>query len=821
VTAVSALAGGGADQGDTAAVAPAVQEAPEPDELPIAAPARQIGRVLPELVDAPIGPGQDLAGRRVLVTDPGGAVAEHVVALLQQAGAHAVRLCAADLADDAATAVQRARPVDAVVHLLALGTPSGATWDDRIALETRTLVSVLQAAAEDLCRDGRGRVLAATALGRREDGDLAGTSQAAITGLLRSLAHEWPDTAICAVHLDLTQDAAVLAAQIRDELCAAEPEREITYTGGRRRATRLRPAALDGGPPRLSLDEKAVVLVTGGARGITALAARAIARRWRPRLVLVGRTPWPEPEDPALAHVDDERELKRALMERLGTASLAEVDAAYRRLRDQREMRTTVRDIEAAGARVQYREVDVRDPVAVAALIAEFDRLDVVVHGAGVIEDRRFVQKSWDSFERVLATKAGGALNLSRQLDARSLQAFVLFASTAGRLGNAGQCDYAAANAVLDELAARLDADWPGRVVAIDWGPWKVGMTTPEVLRRFAAQRVEAIEPDQGVRALLEELEHGRKGEPEVVLGNGPWSRQLPLVTGDGAIRRNGRVELMRVLDTASDRFLRDHCLDGRPVLPAAVALEALAELAQHERPSRQVWAVEGLQVLRGVVLDAPTARLTIAAEGLEVGPDHRGEERLTLSIGGPGEVTQHYRATALIADRLPQAPAHVPAEGLQPFPASVEEAYSRWLFQGSSLQGISALHGISDTCVAATLRASTPEQLVAASAGRWLFDPVVIDSAFQLVILWARLHVDMTPLPAEIAAVRRFAAELPAEVRCELRVAPSGGGHVLDTDFTFTDDRGRVVLQVAGMRFICRRELNRVATAAGREPAP
>ncbi|PYT13966.1 MAG: polyketide synthase, partial [Acidobacteria bacterium] len=155
-----------------------------------------------------------------------------------------------------------------------------------------------------------------------------------------------------------------------------------------------------------------------------------------------------------------------------------------------------------AGATVRYVQLDVRDGEAVARLLdglyLEYGRIDGVIHGAGVIEDRRVEDKTTESFDRVYGTKVDGALALVRGLRPEELKFFVLFCSVAGRFGNAGQCDYAAANETLDALALQLDRVWPGRVVSINWGPWNTGMASAGIQERFAARGVQLVPPGGG-----------------------------------------------------------------------------------------------------------------------------------------------------------------------------------------------------------------------------------------------------------------------------------------------------------------------------------
>jgi hypothetical protein len=104
------------------------------------------------------------------------------------------------------------------------------------------------------------------------------------------------------------------------------------------------------------------------------------------------------------------------------------------------------------------------------------------------------------------------------------------------------------------------------------------------------------------------------------------------------------------------------------------------------------------------------------------------------------------------------------------------------------------------------------------AGAGRWVIDPVVVDSAFQLSILWARVHTNMTPLPAGFRSLRRFAPLAGRQIRCDFRVSASAGGHVLETHYAFVSPDGRLLALLEGMEFSCSQTLNRLAGHAAVE---
>ncbi|MEZ4609416.1 MAG: SDR family NAD(P)-dependent oxidoreductase [Caldilineaceae bacterium] len=274
-----------------------------------------------------------------------------------------------------------------------------------------------------------------------------------------------------------------------------------------------------------------VALVTGGARGITAEIAR--------RLVLpgmtvhvVGRTPLAAPEADELAALHDVQALRDhfiAQARAAGTsATPAMLEGQVRAVLRGREMRANLAQLEAQGARVEYHAVDVRDEAAMQTLLrgiyARFGRLDVVVHGAGVIADRLLADKDPAAFDRVFDTKVDSIYLLSRFLQPETLKHVMLFGSVAGRHGNVGQTDYAAANEVLNRFGWWLRGRWPSvHVTTVNWGPWAgIGMADAAIMDALRARGIMPVAPEAGIRFFMDELVHG-DGTSEVIAGDGPW----------------------------------------------------------------------------------------------------------------------------------------------------------------------------------------------------------------------------------------------------------------------------------------------------------
>ena len=519
------------------------------------------------------------------------------------------------------------------------------------------------------------------------------TDSGGLAGLVKTAGHEWPEVNCKAIDVDPTWDVIAAAAAIATELTIHGPS-EVGITPAGKVKVTLRAVAVDRSEPISPLGPNDVVIVSGGARGVTAEVAVALAGAFRPTLVMLGRSPAPEPEADWLRPLLDEAAIKRALHGRAtGKVSPQALNDEYRRIAANREVVANLRRVEEAGARVLYRSVDVRDHAAVATVITEIQAnvglIRGLVHGAGVLADRKIDDQTDDQFAQVFSTKVGGLDALLAAVEPDDLRALVLFSSSTARFGRTGQVAYAAANEVLNKRAAVAAAAQPGcRVVAVNWGPWAGGMVTPALAKLFEAEGIATIPLQAGADYLVDELRATAARPTEVVIlgGGGPEPDFLtdegqegqpveaPIAAepvADLAPSSSLTSVFERVLDVESTPILRSHVMDGRPVLPMALILEWLGQAAMTRHPGMAFAGggrpprFEGGRPSRGGPRDDPR----LGGQGRAAGRPDGGPRRTPRDagrrprhpprpgVGGPGRRGAR-RARAAGRTRAGQPPA-------------------------------------------------------------------------------------------------------------------------------------------------------------------
>lgn len=347
------------------------------------------------------------------------------------------------------------------------------------------------------------------------------------SGLFKSLDKEYENTKFRVISLATKQTAKHVAEIALNEILNPDEPSEVIYNGDGRQTLELIPSELITGlgDSHIQLDRDAVVLVLGGAQGITSELMMRFAKDYPCRYILVGRSSDPRTNGLEQFSFLKTKEEIRAYLIQLGNLKKpAEIELETSKIYKNNQILQTISSLEITGSVVSYEALDLRDEQALSTFIShvyqEYGRIDGVVHGAGLLEDKLFHAKSLDSFKRVFETKVTPLRVLAEQLRADT-QFVILFSSIASVYGNRGQTDYAAANSVMDRYAWALKEKIKGKVMSINWGPWKgAGMVSPSLEKEYERRGISMIPLDEGMETFLNEMKYGKESQVLIMAGN-------------------------------------------------------------------------------------------------------------------------------------------------------------------------------------------------------------------------------------------------------------------------------------------------------------
>nr|WP_104784307.1 type I polyketide synthase [Streptomyces sp. QL37]PPQ56489.1 beta keto-acyl synthase [Streptomyces sp. QL37] len=703
-----------------------------------------------------------------------------------------------------------AERLDLVVQMAAEG---GQEWTEaarRLAhtvLVAKLTQGPLKAAAGD-----RAAFVAVTRLDGANGYRGSGTGSAllgGVSGLVKTLAIEVPSLFTRTVDFAPGLDDRTVAARFLDEIHDVSADLADVGVDPEGRRT-IVPSAEPPAAHVTAVEEigaRDLLVVTGGARGITADCLQALAEARPVGLLLLGRSQvTPEPEWSAGV---DGAALKGLIAKRITAsgekATPRGVEAIYRELTGSREIRANLDRLRGTGATVEYLVVDITDAAAVRAALAPYaPRVTGVVHGAGVLADRLIADKTPEEIARVLGTKIVG---LGHVLDAlrgpADLRHLVFFSSVAGFFGNRGQSDYAVANEALNRLAVRLRQELPSaRVTSVNWGAWDGGMVTDDLRRMFASRGVALVPVATGAGMFAEQFTAAR-GQDTVVVAGPLTPLSAPPAEGSPA---SPTLLVDRTLaDISADPLLADHTIGGNRVLPATAALGALVNTTERVT-GKPVTEVSAFKVFKGLVMDAAEGEGADASRlrlFIEPGPATRPHaiEVLASAVDEAGRSRPSYGASLstdappVPADRTDLARAARAAIRTDAAPLYRDGT----LFHGPALRGIRSVLVAEEGLLLLGARLGDGLPARGAYHGRF-HSPVIADLLLQSALVWVRRFRNRASLPMEIGSAR-FHAELPADQEFLIAVenvtsGPSG----ITCSITALDREGRVLQALDGV---------------------
>jgi len=671
----------------------------------------------------------EIKGRVVAVTDDPWGIADTLCHILCSAGIDAVRIMLdpsivskVKTESDGPVDIIRVNPgnkkqleqvaaqllsrgdLAALIHLAPLRL-TGVGWesetqDAHLTTTTHGLFGLLKTLDSHLAGIDDAAVVSVSAMdGRHGSGGSRFNALAAGShGIVKSYAREHPHLRCRAIDVDpeLLSDPAALANTIWAETFGRVAPLEVGIErDGTRWALRLYEENLES--ERIPLASDDVWLVSGGGAGVTARCIIGVAEaspNAGATFVLLGRTKLNSELEEWLH--DDEASLAKRKMDLResmqadspdGKVTLVEWEDAWGQQMRGLDIHRTIRAIQASGNRALYNASDVTKAKSISKIIrairSEFGAITGLIHGAGMEDSKLVSDKSWDTFSQVISVKIDGWRAMVDGLgdDISDLRLACAFTSVAGRFGNAGQVDYAAANNILDAEMCRIShhEDAP-RAVAIAWSGWKdVGMASKGSIETvFKSAGIEMIPVNIGVERFVDEVLAGGKRRVVVAGRLGALDAESSLrippqrLTIDTAMLLSDAdrfpfvdrvvahtpyswIVTQCTLDEQRFPFLSDHSIDGTPYHPGVMALEMFAETSMLLYPMCTLSGFESVDYGLPIKLVRDEANVRVVAtfagqDSRYVRVECRLESDLVNKAGEVfGEPRVHHTATVLL----------------------------------------------------------------------------------------------------------------------------------------------------------------------------
>ncbi|WP_315787928.1 SDR family NAD(P)-dependent oxidoreductase [Fischerella sp. JS2] len=617
---------------------------------------------------------------------------------------------------------------------------------------------------------------------------IANIEQCCTRAFAASIHFERPDLQVRVIDFSPDVNPASLIERISYELSTSETYSAVGYDSQlTRRVPRpilQHPATYQKRPISWSAED--VVLVTGGAKGITATCAFAFAQATGVRMALVGSSPHPQGKNDEIAN--------------------------------------TLESFTKAGLTCQYYQCDITNAEAAIALIhqvrQEIGKITGVIHGAGLNKARRVEQVSVQTVSAEVAPKVLGVLNLCNALQDEPPKLFVGFGSIIGIIGVPGNAWYAFSNEALDLILRRFQLEHPETsVLTIAFTGWEeVGMAVRMgSIPALVKLGLYPISKDEGVRRFLNLMLNDPGDRQVVVAGRArfdTWLPKLPPIPDASRFLEQiiyiepGVEVISRVhLDIGKDLYIRDHIYKGSYLFPTVFGLEAMAQVIAYATGQShfQALRIENIRLERPIVVDSVAGvDIEIHAEVIEdwsAGAKQR--VRAGIRTEQTGFAVDHFSATFVlnIDSDLPKVSVELPKTPLDIQPQ--QDLYSWLLFQGSRFQRLQQIYTLNaKECVFSTeIRASssTGKDSFAGeiSSPLLLGDPFFRDSLLQVVQLIIPQDIS---LPTGIDSIELYQLNKNVASKCMgvATLEERDGQQYRSTVFAFAQD-GQIIERLEG----------------------
>ena len=220
------------------------------------------------------------------------------------------------------------------------------------------------------------------------------------------------------------------------------------------------------------------------------------------------------------------------------------------------------------------------------------------------------------------------------------------------------------------------------------------------------------------------------------------------------------------------------------------------------QNPGLVFHGCDDLRVLHGVTIEGSLTLRVGATKSSRVAGQFVSSTELR-SRRPDGREILHARAEVVLVPALPAAPAPASPPMLPEVEMSPDDIY-RSLFHGPALHGIEGIDGIGEAGMTASVRAAPPvnEWMHQPLRQRWLADPLILDSSYQMMVLWTYEQRGAFSLPVHLGRYRQYRRGFPDDgVRVVVTIGRVGDAQA-SADIDYLDREGKLVARCEG--YLC-----------------
>ncbi len=605
------------------------------------------------------------------------------------------------------------------------------------------------------------------------DSEMPGHWMDAAAGLLKTIHLEYRRSIMKWLTIPNTLSPSKIIKAVHFELSSNDMQIMIRYNENMERfffCAETPAEHLPGGPELISGD---VIVVTGGARGITYDHVRILTEEYEVAVALIGSSP--------LITVNNDEKYQNIM------------------------------SLRAKNITVKYYQCDVSSANNVKKVIKrikqEMGPVKGIIHGAGMSSYHRFRDLDEKTYMRAVEVKVHGCMNILKYLGHKGMSQLKLFhviSSVLARTGMRNQASYVFANSWLDEMIHVFRHEYPAvHAVSIGYTVWRdTGMASGKnsnVLKYLSSIGVEPLRPAMAkkhYRTILTSKDSAAvftiTGRLTPDLENNlflPYRPPESLRYIENIIRHIPGVELVSesTVSLEKDPVIKHHAYKGTYIFPLVMYLEMAAQ-------ATLTLLDKTITIFSNITVHTPLIIFSDEVLRLRLycikNPD---ENKLRIAIRSERDDFLH---NLMIAD-LSTEPLYskhdadskdMPSKNST---ATPDDFHPHPLFQGNMLRAISTIYSVNhpqsaDVSITVPTNVkyfstSLPQTLVAGS-------PAARDSYLQTALI-ARGEL---LLPHHIKTVKIYQKANPGEqLRC----------HVVNDTITITDKTGLLIEEIIGVK--------------------